>query len=64
MDVGSPARQGAPVLRACITSFRTTEADIQWVVDEMNRLFYELADNPCQPSDSGCTCVVHEQMKQ
>ncbi len=27
-----------PVLRACITSFRTTEADIHWVVNEMNRL--------------------------
>ncbi|QNI34481.1 aminotransferase class V-fold PLP-dependent enzyme [Alloacidobacterium dinghuense] len=32
---------GAPVLRACITSFRTTEADIHWVVDEMNRLFLQ-----------------------
>ena len=29
---------GTPVLRACITSFKTTEADIRWVVDEMNRL--------------------------
>jgi glutamate/tyrosine decarboxylase-like PLP-dependent enzyme len=29
---------GTPVVRACITSFRTTEADIHWVVDEMNRL--------------------------
>jgi glutamate/tyrosine decarboxylase-like PLP-dependent enzyme len=28
----------APVLRACITSFRTTEPDIEWVVNEMNRL--------------------------
>jgi hypothetical protein len=28
----------APVLRACITSFRTTEADIEWVVREMNSL--------------------------
>ena len=27
-----------PVLRACITSFRTTEADIEWVVTEMSRL--------------------------
>jgi aromatic-L-amino-acid decarboxylase len=27
-----------PVLRACITSFRTTEADIHWIVDEMNSL--------------------------
>jgi hypothetical protein len=29
---------GAPVLRACITSFRTTAADIEWVVREMSRL--------------------------
>jgi glutamate/tyrosine decarboxylase-like PLP-dependent enzyme len=28
----------APVLRACITSFRTTESDIEWVVREMGRL--------------------------
>jgi aromatic-L-amino-acid decarboxylase len=31
-------RDGAPVLRACITSFRTTESEIRWVVSEMNRL--------------------------
>jgi glutamate/tyrosine decarboxylase-like PLP-dependent enzyme len=30
--------RGISVLRACITSFRTTEADIHWVVCEMNRL--------------------------
>jgi aromatic-L-amino-acid decarboxylase len=30
-----------PAIRACITSFRTTEADIHWVVDEMNRLFHQ-----------------------
>jgi glutamate/tyrosine decarboxylase-like PLP-dependent enzyme len=30
--------KGAPVLRACITSFRTTESDIKYVVSEMNRL--------------------------
>jgi len=29
---------GVPAVRACITSFRTTEADIQWVVSEMDRL--------------------------
>jgi len=29
---------GIPVMRACITSFRTTEADIEWVVGEMNSL--------------------------
>jgi hypothetical protein len=26
------------VVRACITSFRTTEKDIEWVVSEMNKL--------------------------
>jgi len=30
--------QGAPAIRACVTSYRTTEADISWVVGEMNRL--------------------------
>lgn len=30
---------GIPVLRACITSYRTTEDDIHWVVREMNLLF-------------------------
>jgi glutamate/tyrosine decarboxylase-like PLP-dependent enzyme len=35
----SEARVGdTPVVRACITSFRTTEAEIEWVVGEMNRL--------------------------
>ena len=29
---------GAPVVRACITSVRTTESDIEWVVCEMSRL--------------------------
>jgi aromatic-L-amino-acid decarboxylase len=29
---------GEPVLRACITSFKTTESDIAWVVDQMNCL--------------------------
>jgi glutamate/tyrosine decarboxylase-like PLP-dependent enzyme len=29
---------GVPVLRACITSFRTSEQDIRWVVDQMNHL--------------------------
>jgi glutamate/tyrosine decarboxylase-like PLP-dependent enzyme len=32
---------GVPVLRACVTSFRTTEADIHWVVNEMNCLFFQ-----------------------
>jgi glutamate/tyrosine decarboxylase-like PLP-dependent enzyme len=30
--------RGQSVVRACITSFRTTEADIAWVVREMNRI--------------------------
>jgi glutamate/tyrosine decarboxylase-like PLP-dependent enzyme len=35
----SAARVGdTPVVRACITSFKTTEEDIRWVVNEMNRL--------------------------
>jgi glutamate/tyrosine decarboxylase-like PLP-dependent enzyme len=29
---------GAPVVRACITSFRTQPSDIEWVVREMSRL--------------------------
>jgi glutamate/tyrosine decarboxylase-like PLP-dependent enzyme len=32
-----------PVLRACVTSFRTTESDIDWVVREMSRLFQSRA---------------------
>src|SRR5213594_1657407 len=28
----------APVMRACITSFRTSEPDIEWVVREMSRI--------------------------
>ena len=30
--------RGTSVVRACITSFRTTESDIHWVVEEMNHL--------------------------
>lgn len=29
---------GSQVLRACITSYRTTEQDVEWVVEEMTRL--------------------------
>jgi len=29
---------GDPVLRACVTSFRTTESDVEWVVREMGKL--------------------------
>jgi hypothetical protein len=28
----------APVVRACVTSFRTSESDIEWVVREIGRL--------------------------
>ncbi len=34
---------GTPVVRACITSFRTTESDIHSVVGEMNRLVAQSA---------------------
>jgi aromatic-L-amino-acid/L-tryptophan decarboxylase len=30
--------KGMRVLRACVTSFKTTEDDVRWVVGEMNRL--------------------------
>jgi aromatic-L-amino-acid decarboxylase len=30
--------EASPVVRACVTSFRTTESDIEWVVREMSRL--------------------------
>ncbi len=36
----------APVVRACVTSFRTTESDIAWVVQEMSRL----VGNECEVS--------------
>jgi hypothetical protein len=29
---------GTPVVRACVTSFRTTESDVRWVVAEMTRV--------------------------
>jgi glutamate/tyrosine decarboxylase-like PLP-dependent enzyme len=29
---------GKMVVRACITSFKTTESEIHWVVEEMNRI--------------------------
>jgi glutamate/tyrosine decarboxylase-like PLP-dependent enzyme len=36
---------GVPVMRACITSYRTTEADIAWVVERMNSLFSETVES-------------------
>ena len=35
---------GAPVVRACVTSYRTTEADIEWVVREMGRLVLDKSE--------------------
>ncbi len=32
-----------PVIRACITSYKTTESDIRWVVNEMNRIAAQVA---------------------
>lgn len=37
---------GEPVIRACISSFRTTEQDVLWVVDEMNRIFRQQVASP------------------
>jgi glutamate/tyrosine decarboxylase-like PLP-dependent enzyme len=34
---------GVPAMRACITSFRTTEKDIEWVVGRMNELVSDVA---------------------
>jgi glutamate/tyrosine decarboxylase-like PLP-dependent enzyme len=34
---------GVPVIRACITSFKTTEKDVEWVVGEMNQLVANMA---------------------
>jgi len=35
---------GVPVIRACITSYRTTEQDVDFVVNEMNELFAKRMD--------------------
>ena len=43
---------GIPVLRACVTNFRTTEADILGIVDEMNHLFRQGAGAP-RPTPAG-----------
>lgn len=34
----------SPVVRACVTSFRTTESDIEWVVSEMSRLAWHQSE--------------------
>jgi aromatic-L-amino-acid decarboxylase len=45
---------GVPVIRACITSFHTTEHDIHWVVDHMNTLFSN-SFAPCNPDPESTT---------
>lgn len=41
---------GAAAVRACVTSFRTTENDIRWVVGEMNRLVSQNAVHRYAPT--------------
>jgi glutamate/tyrosine decarboxylase-like PLP-dependent enzyme len=43
--------RGVPVLRACITSFRTTERDISSVVREMNQLVQQEVTPKKQPNN-------------
>jgi aromatic-L-amino-acid decarboxylase len=43
----SPAEiAGEPVIRACVTSYLTTESDICWVVNTMNRIVEEQLGKP------------------
>jgi glutamate/tyrosine decarboxylase-like PLP-dependent enzyme len=45
--------RGIPVIRACVTSYRTTEEDIRWVVDQMNLLFHSsMSSTAALPSTS------------
>jgi glutamate/tyrosine decarboxylase-like PLP-dependent enzyme len=53
---------GIPVMRACITSFKTTENDIDWVVGKMNALAFaagcvEHSTLGPDPIDESCTAV-------
>jgi glutamate/tyrosine decarboxylase-like PLP-dependent enzyme len=50
---------GSPVLRACITSFRTTEADIDRVVKEMATLksFQQAGGQPTGEASPECTSI-------
>ncbi|HTV04866.1 MAG TPA: pyridoxal-dependent decarboxylase [Acidobacteriaceae bacterium] len=41
----------ARVLRACVTSFKTTENDVRWVVGEMNRLVAHEDVNQLAPAE-------------
>lgn len=44
--------QDQRVVRACITSFKTSEKDIHWIVDEMNRLVGQNAEMLSMPAKS------------
>jgi hypothetical protein len=46
-----------PAVRACITSFRTTESDIHWVVGEMNRLISQDVPQKTVAPTHVCTAV-------
>lgn len=48
--------KGNPVLRACITSFKTTETDVRWAVNQVNRL---VADDSVE-----LTTVGHESIEE
>lgn len=53
---------GVPVMRACITSFRTTKSDIEWVVGRMNSLVSKTDCGEDQASgpfvvDKTCTAI-------
>lgn len=41
---------GSSVVRACVTSFKTTESDVHWVVEEMNRLATEMTSHRLVPA--------------
>lgn len=47
--------EGVPVMRACITSFKTTSADIRCVVDEMNKLFHQIVGRSILDQDTVAT---------
>jgi glutamate/tyrosine decarboxylase-like PLP-dependent enzyme len=54
---------GEPVIRACITSFRTTEDDIRWVVDQMNRIFLGHISATTEPA-AGSTPRLSQPMSE
>lgn len=39
---------GERAVRACVTSFKTTEQDVRWVIEHMNRLASEQAAHPAR----------------